>query len=77
MNPKRFQNLIRTCIKEVLDEGRVICAWCKKDLGDTPTERNNHTICPDCKKEMDKEYAQWKMGQDNDKAMKQAGSKFV
>lgn len=36
--------------KKDLDEGRKICAWCKKDLGDLPgVEGDSHGICPDCK----------------------------
>ena len=47
-----LKQLIRKCINEViLDEGRIVCAWCKKDMGkfDNIEGRDSHTICPDCK----------------------------
>jgi hypothetical protein len=44
-NRKKDQNW-----KKDLDEGRRICAWCKKNLGDLPgVEGDSHEICPACK----------------------------
>jgi len=28
--------------------GRVICAWCGKDMGPSPTPEDSHGICPEC-----------------------------
>ena len=53
MNLNRFNNLIHECIKEVLtEEGRRICAWCKKDLGalNYSSDKDSHGICPECAK---------------------------
>ena len=42
--------------KKGIDEGRRICAWCKKDMGDAPgTSGDTHGICPACKKKMMKD----------------------
>ena len=40
--------LIQECIREVLAEGRRICAWCKKDMGEYAGNGDTHGICPDC-----------------------------
>lgn len=37
---------------------KIICAWCKKDMGEKPPlddERVTHTICPECILDFDKE----------------------
>jgi len=53
MNPTRFNQLVRECIEEVLsEEGRRICAWCKKDMGEYEGQGNTHSICPDCEKQV-------------------------
>lgn len=33
--------------------GRRICAWCGADLGPALTEDDSHTICEDCKREIE------------------------
>lgn len=94
MNTRGFKDLVRECIKEILDEDvQRVCGWCGKDMGTTPGPHSgvSHGICPDClAKQMadvkglkksnppaDPELDKWHMGLDNDRAMKQAGSKFV
>lgn len=56
MNSIRFQQLIRECIKEVLEEveGRRVCAWCKKDMGAIGDGQpgDSHGICDDCLEKM-------------------------
>lgn len=32
--------------------GRVICAWCGRDLGSYSGDGDTHTICSDCLKKM-------------------------
>lgn len=51
MKPIRFQQLVKECIKEVLNEaGRRICSWCKKDMGPLSfgSPHDSHGICPEC-----------------------------
>jgi hypothetical protein len=33
---------------------KVVCAWCKADLGEKPGEGTSHGICPKCLAEMRK-----------------------
>ena len=35
--------------KEKMTEGRAVCAWCKKDMGERPDiDGITHGVCPDC-----------------------------
>lgn len=53
MNRRELKSVIRECLKEVMAEGKRICAWCQKDMGDLGSEfkaqGDSHAICPDCK----------------------------
>jgi hypothetical protein len=56
MKKTDFSFLIKECLQEILEEGRRICAWCKKDLGyldDNPGD--SHGICDKCAEEQQKE----------------------
>jgi hypothetical protein len=57
MNTKRFNQLVKECIQDILNENyRLICGWCGKVMGDLGPEfqGDSHGICPDCyKKQMD------------------------
>ena len=80
MTSSRFQELVKECIEEVLLEtGRRVCAWCKKDMGamEDGQPGDSHGICPDCAAKFQQDLEQWHMEKDNDRSMKQAGSKFV
>ena len=48
MKRTELKDLIRECLQEVLEEGRRICAWCKKDMGAAETPEDTHGMCPDC-----------------------------
>ena len=50
MKRSELRDLIRECLQEVLEEGRRICAWCKKDMGEFngATGGDTHGICSDC-----------------------------
>ncbi len=53
MTPSEIKSLIRECLSEVLAEGEVVCAWCKKKLKDAPEiSGTSHGICQKCKDEM-------------------------
>jgi len=30
---------------------RKVCAWCKRDMGPSPTRENSHGICKECERE--------------------------
>lgn len=60
MDRKQLNKLIKECLKEVLKEGRIICAWCKKDLGQSNTDSDSHGICPSCKEKWMKDVKQKK-----------------
>jgi hypothetical protein len=80
MNKAKFTSLIKECIKEVFNEDlQRICSWCQKDMGTVPSDKTgvSHGICSDCLKKQQADLGKWQMGQQNDRAMKQAGSKFV
>ena len=56
MKKEDLSSLIKECLREVMSEGRRVCAWCKKDLGyldDQPGD--SHGICDDCLKDQEKE----------------------
>lgn len=42
------------------EEGKRICSWCKKDMGQSPTDSDTHGICPDCEKGFNDEIEQMK-----------------
>lgn len=44
--------LIQECIQEVLAEARQICAWCKKDIGEIPGDKDSHGMCSSCAKKL-------------------------
>ena len=52
MSSSDLKNLIKECLQEVLEEGRRICAWCKKDMGHFEGSGDTHGICPKCKDKM-------------------------
>lgn len=37
-------------------QGRMICAWCGKDLGTSGTPEDSHGICKKCEKKFLQEY---------------------
>ena len=41
-------------------QSRKVCAWCKKDLGPSPTRENSHGICPKCAKEFLEETQEYR-----------------
>jgi hypothetical protein len=52
------KKVLAKSFKKEVDEGRRICAWCKKIMGDAPdVNGDTHGICPDCKKKMLKNYS--------------------
>jgi hypothetical protein len=36
----------------IVNFGRIICAWCKRDLGPYSGEGDTHGICADCKQKI-------------------------
>lgn len=54
MRVERFKQLVKHCIRELLTEeflkdGKRICAWCGKSLGEDPNiPGTSHGICPTC-----------------------------
>jgi hypothetical protein len=48
MTPNKFNQLVKECIQEILSEGRLICAWCNKDIGEFAGEGDSHGMCPVC-----------------------------
>lgn len=52
MDAYQLKKLIKTCIREIVSEGRRICAWCKKDMGEFSGSGDTHGICQDCYKKV-------------------------
>jgi hypothetical protein len=53
MNPTRFNQLVKECIREIMSEGgRRICAWCGLDMGELGPDftgtGDSHGMCGDC-----------------------------
>ena len=48
-NLENIKIIIAECFAEVIaEEGRRICAYCKKDMGKSSTEQDSHGICKNC-----------------------------
>ena len=80
MKPTRFQQLVKECLQEILDEveGRRVCAWCKKDMGAIGDGQpgDSHGICPTCAAEFQKQINAMKP-QSSVSTTKQAGSNLT
>ena len=54
MDTLRFKLYVSEAVREALaSEGMRVCAWCKKDLGQSDEfQGTSHGICQDCKDKM-------------------------
>lgn len=57
----KYNKRDRNSWKKDLDEGRRVCAWCKKDMGEAPgLSGDTHGVCPACKEKVKKDFSKKK-----------------